>query len=85
MFGTLLRFYREQAGLSQEALGTRIGFSKSQVAMVERGARPPKGNFITGADEVHVGLVADELRPPGGSCCFRHARDSVHVATSGGR
>ncbi|MDT0428394.1 helix-turn-helix domain-containing protein [Streptomyces salyersiae] len=51
MFGTLLRFYRERAGLSQEALGAKIGFSKSQVAMVERGARPPKGGFITGADK----------------------------------
>lgn len=50
MFGTLLRFYRERAGLSQEALGAKIGFSKSQVAMVERGERPPKGGFITGAD-----------------------------------
>ncbi|MFD4032272.1 helix-turn-helix transcriptional regulator [Streptomyces sp. NPDC058637] len=37
--------------MSQEALGTKIGFSKSQVAMVERGQRPPKGNFIPGADE----------------------------------
>ncbi|WP_328887721.1 helix-turn-helix domain-containing protein [Streptomyces sp. NBC_00316] len=51
MFGTLLRFYREQAGLSQEVLGLRIGFSKSQVAMVERGQRPPKGSFIARADE----------------------------------
>ncbi|WP_392671974.1 helix-turn-helix domain-containing protein [Streptomyces sp. LN785] len=52
MFGTLLRFYRERAELSQEALGLKIGFSKSQVAMVERGQRPPKGEFIARADEV---------------------------------
>lgn len=51
MFGALLRFYRERLGLSQEALGTKIGFSKSQVAMVERGARPPKGDFVPLADE----------------------------------
>ncbi|SCE32510.1 Predicted transcriptional regulators [Streptomyces sp. AmelKG-A3] len=50
MFGTLLRFYRERAGLSQEALGVKIGFSKSQVAMVERGLRPPRGNFVSLAD-----------------------------------
>lgn len=43
MFGALLRHYRERAGLSQEGLGQKIGFSKSQVAMVERGDRPPKG------------------------------------------
>lgn len=50
MFGALLRHYRELAGLSQEALGLRIGFSKSQVAMVERGQRPPKGDFVPKAD-----------------------------------
>ncbi|WP_442806059.1 helix-turn-helix domain-containing protein [Streptomyces sp. NBC_01257] len=50
MFGALLRHYRELAGLSQEGLGSRIGFSKSQVAMVERGQRPPKGDFVPLAD-----------------------------------
>ncbi|WP_345106617.1 helix-turn-helix domain-containing protein [Streptomyces drozdowiczii] len=50
MFGALLRHYRELAGLSQEALGLKIGFSKSQVAMVERGQRPPKGDFVPKAD-----------------------------------
>lgn len=50
MFGALLRHYRELAGLSQEGLGSRIGFSKSQVAMVERGQRPPKGEFVALAD-----------------------------------
>ncbi|MFF1921295.1 helix-turn-helix domain-containing protein [Streptomyces sp. NPDC058221] len=50
MFGALLRHYRERAGLSQEGLGLRIGFSKSQVAMVERGERPPKGDFTPQAD-----------------------------------
>ncbi|WP_368396395.1 helix-turn-helix transcriptional regulator [Streptomyces sclerotialus] len=47
----MLRFHREQAGLTQEALGRRIEFSKSQVAMVERGDRPPKGKFVPRADE----------------------------------
>ncbi|MFI8161420.1 helix-turn-helix domain-containing protein [Streptomyces microflavus] len=51
MFGRLLRHFRERAGLSQEALGLRIGFSKSQVAMVERGNRPPRGGFVEGADD----------------------------------
>ncbi|MFJ6431734.1 Scr1 family TA system antitoxin-like transcriptional regulator [Streptomyces sp. NPDC091416] len=50
MFGALLRHYRERAGLSQEGLGLKIGFSKSQVAMVERGDRPPKGVFTPQAD-----------------------------------
>ncbi|QIB45115.1 helix-turn-helix domain-containing protein [Streptomyces aureoverticillatus] len=51
-FGALLRFYREQAGLTQEALGAHVGYSKSQVAMVERGERPPKGKLVEIADEV---------------------------------
>ncbi|MFG3406924.1 helix-turn-helix domain-containing protein [Streptomyces sp. NPDC048142] len=51
MFGRLLRHFRVRAGLSQEALGGRIGFSKSQVAMVERGNRPPRGGFVERADD----------------------------------
>ncbi|PZT75804.1 MULTISPECIES: helix-turn-helix domain-containing protein [unclassified Streptomyces] len=51
MFGVLLRHFRELAGLSQEGLGKRIGFSKSQVAMVERGHRPPKEDFVQKADD----------------------------------
>ncbi len=52
MFGSLLRFYRERASMTQEVLGRHIGFSKSQVAMVERGERPPKDRFVPNADEV---------------------------------
>ncbi|WP_405807752.1 helix-turn-helix domain-containing protein [Streptomyces sp. NBC_00210] len=51
-FGALLRFHRERADMSQEALAGRIGFSKSQVAMVERGERRPRGTFVPNADEV---------------------------------
>jgi transcriptional regulator with XRE-family HTH domain len=51
MFGSLLRFFRERAGVTQEALGTRVGYSKSQVAMVERGERPPKGKLVEISDE----------------------------------
>ncbi|MFI9762625.1 Scr1 family TA system antitoxin-like transcriptional regulator [Streptomyces sp. NPDC051963] len=52
MFGSLLRFYRERAGMTQENLGGYVQYSKSQVAMVERGERPPKGKLIEIADEV---------------------------------
>lgn len=51
-FGALLRFHRSLADMSQDALASHIGFSKSQVAMVERGERPPRGNFVPKADEV---------------------------------
>ncbi|MFJ5706518.1 helix-turn-helix domain-containing protein [Streptomyces sp. NPDC093105] len=45
-FGMMLRFYRERAKYSQEAVGRETGYSKSQVAMIERGLRHPKGEFV---------------------------------------
>ncbi|PWI16327.1 transcriptional regulator [Streptomyces sp. Act143] len=51
-FGALLRFFRERTGMTQEALGRHVGYSKSQVAMVERGERSPKGQLVEIADEV---------------------------------
>ncbi|MGA4849612.1 helix-turn-helix domain-containing protein [Streptomyces sp. G5(2025)] len=51
-FGALLRFFRERAAITQEVLGTHVQYSKSQVAMVERGERAPKGKFVEIADEV---------------------------------
>ncbi|MGH4029607.1 helix-turn-helix domain-containing protein [Actinomycetota bacterium Odt1-20B] len=47
-----MRFYRERAGMTQEALGAHVGYSKSQVAMVERGERAPKGKLVEIADQV---------------------------------
>ncbi|WP_436840379.1 helix-turn-helix domain-containing protein [Streptomyces flavofungini] len=52
MFGALLRFFRERAGMTQDGLGAYVKYSKSQVAMVERGERPPKGQFVEIADDV---------------------------------
>ncbi|WP_254705831.1 helix-turn-helix domain-containing protein [Streptomyces vilmorinianum] len=49
-FGRLLRFYRERAKVSQELLGKETGYSKSQVAMIERGERRAKGRFVEIAD-----------------------------------
>ncbi|MFD7322079.1 helix-turn-helix domain-containing protein [Streptomyces sp. NPDC059875] len=49
-FGRLLRFYRERAKVSQDALGKETGYSKSQVAMIERGERRPRGKFVEIAD-----------------------------------
>ncbi|MEE1755711.1 helix-turn-helix domain-containing protein [Streptomyces sp. SP18CS02] len=51
-FGRLLRFHRERAKVSQEALGRHTGYSKSQVAMIERGERRPRGNFVELADDL---------------------------------
>ncbi|MGW7252796.1 helix-turn-helix domain-containing protein [Streptomyces sp. NPDC054834] len=38
--------------MTQEALGRHVGYSKSQVAMVERGERSPKGQLVEIADRV---------------------------------
>lgn len=70
-FGALLRFYRRRAGMSQEGLAARLGFSKSQVAMVERGERAPRGRFVPLADEVlgaqgALLALAEELFPENG-------------------
>ena len=37
VFGSMLRFYRTAAGLSQEQLGALIHFSPDQVSKVENG------------------------------------------------
>jgi transcriptional regulator with XRE-family HTH domain len=74
-FGRLLRFHRERAKVSQEALGRHTGYSKSQVAMIERGERRPRGNFVELADDL-VGAqgalleVAKELKASGVAAWF---------------
>ncbi|MGA4802444.1 helix-turn-helix domain-containing protein [Streptomyces lavendulocolor] len=74
-FGRLLRFHRERAKVSQEALGRETGYSKSQVAMIERGERRPRGNFVELADEL-LGAqgalleVAKELKASGVAAWF---------------
>src|SRR5438045_614310 len=46
-FGGLLRHYRAEAGLSQEALAERAGMSRRGVADLERGARHfPYGDTV---------------------------------------
>ncbi|MFG3498730.1 helix-turn-helix domain-containing protein [Streptomyces sp. NPDC047928] len=51
-FGRLLRFHRLRAKVSQEVLGEHTQYSKSQVAMIERGERRARGDFVRIADEV---------------------------------
>ncbi|MEV8587582.1 helix-turn-helix transcriptional regulator [Streptomyces sp. NPDC051180] len=74
-FGALLRFHRERAGVSQEALGRETGYSKSQVAMIERGERRARGRFVELSDEM-LGAqgallkVADEVTASGVAAWF---------------
>ena len=49
-FAAELRRIRNIAGLSQDALGTRIGFSGEMVSKVENGERRPSAKFAEGCD-----------------------------------
>ncbi|WP_051751716.1 helix-turn-helix domain-containing protein [Streptosporangium amethystogenes] len=51
-FGVELRRLRLEAGLTQEELGNRIGYSTSQVGSVEVGKRAPTEPFIAGCETV---------------------------------
>lgn len=50
--GKQIKFLRERAGLTQVELGERIGYGVDLVSSVERGRRPPKPQFIDGAERV---------------------------------
>lgn len=41
VFGGLLKRFRRAAGLTQEELAARAGYSAVYVSMLERGRRPP--------------------------------------------
>jgi transcriptional regulator with XRE-family HTH domain len=51
-YGKLVRFFRERAGLTQQALADAIGYSIEQVASVEQGRRPAKAAFTDAAERV---------------------------------
>lgn len=60
-YGAVLRRARQEAGLSQAALGALIPCSESLVGLIERGLRRPTRRF-TGAAENALGLSGDLLR-----------------------
>lgn len=65
VFGSMLRFYRTAAGLSQEQLGALIHFSPDQVSKVENGQRSPTREFISACDglaQLGTGGALGELR-----------------------
>jgi transcriptional regulator with XRE-family HTH domain len=51
-FGYELRKRRNDAFLSQNALGDKIGYTGAMVAMVEQGKRMPRGEFVQRCDDV---------------------------------
>ncbi|MGD6745044.1 helix-turn-helix domain-containing protein [Streptomyces sp. BH106] len=51
MFGAVVRALREARGGSRDDFGAYVGYSASQVAMVERGERMPSARFVARAGE----------------------------------
>ena len=54
VFGSMLRFYRTRAGLSQEQVGALIHFSADQVGKVENGLRTPTQEFTAEAWDTFI-------------------------------
>ena len=52
MFGSLVKTLRESQGLTRENLAEQVGYSKSLVAMIERGVRMPSQAFIDRGEEI---------------------------------
>ncbi|MEE1942155.1 helix-turn-helix transcriptional regulator [Streptomyces sp. TRM 70361] len=50
VIGKQIKVLRERMGLTQPEFGRRIGYGVDQVSSVERGRRPPKEQFIEGAE-----------------------------------
>jgi transcriptional regulator with XRE-family HTH domain len=72
-FGAELRRARSAAGLSQEQLGQRVGYSAAQVGKVETGERAPSQDFakrcdqaLPGADGLFARIYALTQRWDGG-------------------
>ncbi|MDV9174981.1 helix-turn-helix transcriptional regulator [Streptomyces sp. W16] len=60
MFGAVSRALREAQGSTREQFGAHVGYSASQVAMVERGERMPSPQFIARAGEfLHAQVAID--------------------------
>ncbi len=65
VFGAMLRYYRVNAGLSQEQLGSRAFCSGDLVSKVEMGQRAPTEEFTAACDavaELNTGGALTELR-----------------------
>ncbi|BAU86813.1 DNA-binding protein [Streptomyces laurentii] len=52
VFGALVKFFRKQAGITQEAFGPLVGYSVETVASIEQGRRLPSGKFVDAAERV---------------------------------
>lgn len=72
-FGAELRLYRQQAGLTQEQLGDRLGYSNGLVSQVEHARRMPSRELAATADEVlRTGGVLSRVWPLVDALSTRH-------------
>lgn len=62
-YGKVLQRFRKRAGLTQEQLAERVGYSLEQTASVEQGRRPAKAAFTAAAERVlEAGGVLEDLQ-----------------------
>ncbi|MFE6103892.1 Scr1 family TA system antitoxin-like transcriptional regulator [Streptomyces laurentii] len=52
VFGALVKFFRKQAGMTQEEFAPQVGYSVETVASIEQGRRLPSGKFVDAAERV---------------------------------
>ncbi|MFE7408904.1 helix-turn-helix domain-containing protein [Streptomyces laurentii] len=52
VFGGLVKFFRKQAGMTQEEFAPQVGYSVETVASIEQGRRLPSGKFVDSAERV---------------------------------
>jgi len=86
-FGTLLRSYRERAGLSQSELAAQAGLSASTISRVEKGERSPLGKrrqvlalakaLGLNQSETDALLLAADLAPSTAPELSLHPRDET--------
>ncbi|MFG2113730.1 helix-turn-helix transcriptional regulator [Streptomyces sp. NPDC048718] len=52
VFGALVKFFRKQAGYTQEEFAPIVGYSVESVSSIEQGRRLPSGKFVDAAERV---------------------------------
>lgn len=76
VFGSMLRYYRVKAGLSQAEISARVHFSDDLISKIEMGQRAPTEEFTAACDgvpEMGTGGALTELRGQLGDALRRRA------------
>lgn len=82
-FGQNLRRCRKRAGVSQEELGFRAGLHRTEIGLLERGARVPRIDTIVkiaaGLDITSTALLAGIAWTPGTPGTITHGSFSIEA------